>query len=65
MGSGDTCLTLGRSLNIETMQLVSWNPELGRACEYMEFLVDYEICVSTPGGSSKFVRVDASTTDMN
>ncbi|KAH8904223.1 hypothetical protein BR93DRAFT_985576 [Coniochaeta sp. PMI_546] len=47
---GETCNTIAKASNVTRVQLISWNPELGKSCENIARLGNSAICISTPGG---------------
>ncbi|TDZ32582.1 LysM domain-containing protein [Colletotrichum spinosum] len=50
---GDKCRDVADKNGISWTQVVTWNPELGQACEYIDNFASrgYVLCASNPGGS--------------
>ncbi|KAF4812172.1 LysM domain-containing protein [Colletotrichum siamense] len=53
MVKGDKCRDVASKNDISWTQVVTWNPELGQACEYIDNFASrgYILCASNPGGS--------------
>jgi LysM repeat protein len=48
--TGDTCAKIADAKKKAWVQIVSWNPVLGKDCGNLGSYIGYPICVSTPGG---------------
>ncbi|RYN19897.1 hypothetical protein AA0119_g7532 [Alternaria tenuissima] len=48
--TGDTCAKIADANKKAWVQIVSWNPVLGKDCGNLGSYIGYPICVSTPGG---------------